>query len=91
MKGLKRVFFDYHASKRMLQRGLEFNLDICDTKQRIYETVLCGIISRAKNSRKRTVFYKYFNDNISFFVFCKENKRRGSYEVKSVIIQEGRE
>jgi len=91
VEGLKRIFFDYHASKRMLQRGLQFNLDICDTEQRIYETVSCGSISGTKKSRKRIVFYKYFNDNISFFVFCIENKRRGSYEIKSIIIQEGRE
>ena len=88
---MKKVFFDSHASKRMLQRGLEFNLDICDTEQRICETVLCDNLSRTKKSRKRIVFYKYFHDNLSFFVFCINNKRKDSYEVKSVIIQKGRE
>jgi len=75
----------------MLQRGLEFNLGICDMKQRIYDTVLCGNASKTKKSRKRIIFYKYFHDNLSFFVFCIENKKRESYEVKSIIIQKGRE
>ena len=88
---MKKVFFDPHSSKRLMQRGFEFNLDVCDAEQRIHETISCGNISKTKKSGQRVVFYKYFTDNLSFFVFCIHNKRRGSYEVKSIIIQEGRE
>ncbi len=88
---MKKIFFDDHSIRRLVQRSSKFSLDVFDARKRACEAILCGNISKTKKSRRRTVFYRYYHDNLSFFVFCIENKRRGSYEVKSIIIQEGRE
>jgi hypothetical protein len=80
VSGLKRIYFDDHSIMRLAQRSSEFSLDIFDARKRACETILCGNVSKTKKSRRRKVFYRYYDDNLSFFVFCIENKRRGSYE-----------
>lgn len=90
----KIIDIDAHAFFRMLERGIQFGLDHYETKERAFETVKNAQISTRKHrSNKNTTYYKYFNDNLSFYVVCKQKEfdEHILAVIKTVIIETGRE
>lgn len=74
----------------MLERGLKYGLDYYETKDRAYTTIRTGKIANRKHSSGRySTYYRYFNDNMSFYVICRE--LRNQVLIKTVIIEEGKE
>ena len=74
----------------MLERGLQHRLDYHETKNRVYNTVRSAKFSKRKHlSRRHKTYYNYFNDNLSFYVICKEHKNQ--ILIKTVIIEKGKE
>jgi hypothetical protein len=83
------IEYEEHAFIRLTNRSCQFGLDLYETLERIEETIAEGRLSRSKRSKKNVVYYKYFHDNLSFFVFCR--KCFGGFVIKTIIISEGRE
>ena len=84
-----KIDLEEHAFVRLTHRCCQFGLNIYESLERIKETITEGKLSRSKYSRHHAVYYKYFNDNHSFFVVCRKCQR--GFVVKTVIITEGRE
>ncbi len=76
MVNLKKIIdIETHALFRALERGAEFGLDYYETKDRAFKTVRFGKLAKRKHlSKKNTVYYLYFKDNLSFYVICQENE-----------------
>lgn len=85
------LIIDYkrHASKRLIMRSCDLGLNFDDALKRVKETIYKGRLSRTKRSKQNVIYYKYFADNISFFVICKKFTNR--VVVKTVILRKGRE
>ncbi len=78
----------------MLERGIQFGLDYHETKERVFETVRNGRTStKIQAVGRKVVYHKYFNDNLSFYVICKEREFEEfvSVLIKTIIIKTGRE
>lgn len=92
---LKSIKFEAHALIRLTQRSARYGLSHEEAKERVIETIKAGKKSQRKHKsriRRRTAYYRYFSDNLSFYVICKENKfgMGKKYIVKTVIIEKGR-
>jgi hypothetical protein len=83
------IDLEEHAFVRLSDRSCQFGLNTYESLERIKETIIEGKLSSSKYSRRYLVYYKYFNDNLSFFVVCRKCRR--GFVVKTVIITEGRE
>ncbi len=96
MGRLKKKIIDIeaHAFSRMLERGSKFGLDYYNTKDRVFETVRLGRLSKRKHlSKKNKTYYQYFKDNLSLYVICQEEELRDYIKclIRTVIIEKGRE
>lgn len=90
----KIIDIEAHALFRMLERGLKFGLDYCEMKERAFNTVRLGKLTKRKHiSKMHKTYYQYFKDNLSFYVVCKEKIFQDyiKYLIKTVIIEQGRE
>ena len=95
MIGLKKKIIDIeaHALFRMLERGSEFGLNYYETKDRAFKTARLGKLAKRKHlSGKNKTYYRYFNDNLSFYVVCQEKEFEDYIKclIRTVIIEEGR-
>lgn len=92
---LKNVVIDIedHALYRMIERGSQFGLSFQDVESRVWSTVRKAKLGRKHQSREYTTFYGYFKDNVSLYVICEksEDAKEIRYQIKTVIIEEGRE
>lgn len=90
----KVVDIDEHALLRAEERGQQHGLNYIETTQRIFTTVKRGEPAKRKHlSRIGITYYRYFQDNLAFYVMCQE-KEFPEYTkilIKTVIIEEGRE
>ncbi len=88
------IDIETHAFFRMLERGAQFGLEYYETKDRAFKTIKNGKKSNRKHlSNKHVTYCSYFNDNLSFYVVCRE-KEDLCYKwvlIKTVIIENGRE
>jgi hypothetical protein len=84
-----RIDYERHASNRLINRCSRFGLNADEASLRVEETLLYGRLSRKKYSKRNLVYYKYFYDNISFFVVCRTCA--DGFIVKTVILSKGRE
>ena len=84
-----RIEYDKHALTRLYKRSYEIGLDLEEAFKRLEETVQRGILSCSKYSKQNLVYYKYFHDNISFFVIC--DKIPKGLIVQTIIMKRGRE
>lgn len=90
----KIIDLEAHALFRMLERGSEYGLDYYETKERAFQAVRCGRLTKKKHiSKKNKTYYHYFCDNLSFYVICQEKQCNGyiKYLIRTVIIEEGKE
>ena len=90
----KVIDIEVHALFRTLERGSEFGLDYYDTKDRAFSTVRSGKFANRKHlSRRYNTYYRYFGDNVSFYVVCKvtEFDDCTQFLIKTIIIEKGRE
>ena len=90
----KVIDIDAHAFFRMVERGIQVGLNLHETQQRAFQTVRAGKCSHHKHKSKyHTTYYSYSNDNLSFYVICKEKPCEDYVKVliKTVIIERGRE
>lgn len=92
----KIVEFEVHAWIRLLQRASLYGLTYVDARNRVIETVKLGKESKRKHLARHggnKTYHKYFADNLSFYVICKEKvfRENREYWIKTVIIEEGRE
>jgi len=83
------VDYEKHAFIRLTHWSCQFGLDLYESMRRTEETIVEGRLSKSKHSKSNVVYYKYFNDNLSFFVFCR--RYQNGLIVKTVLICEGRE
>ena len=83
------IRYDKHAIIRVYQRSCHFGIDAGELFRRVNETVIHSKISISKTSNQNKVYYRYYYDNLSVFVFCKRHKQ--FCIIKTVIIKEGRE
>ena len=90
----KIIDVEGHCLFRMIERGVKCGLGYEETKRRAFETVRrSGASKRKHRSRRNKTYYAYFEDNLSFYVICKE-KEYEKYKkvvIKTVIIEQGRE
>ena len=83
------IRYEKHATKRLLKRSCYFDIDEEEAFIRTEETLFEGRLSKTKHSKHNKVYYKYYQDNLSFFVVV---QRRGMFWIiKTVIIRRGRE
>lgn len=92
----KRVIIDIeaHALFRTLERGLKFGLNYYETKERVFKAVRVGKLAKRKHlSTEGKTYYHYFQDNLSFYVICREKELEEYVKmvIKTVIIEQGRE
>lgn len=90
----KIIAVDTHAFYRTVERGIKFGLDYYETRSRVFQTVREGHLSIRKHlSKIHKTYHKYFNDNISFYVVCKEKEYKDCIKclIKTIIIEVGRE
>ena len=90
----KVIDIESHSFFRLLERGLKFGLNYYETKERAFTVVREGKLAKRKHlSKKYKTYYKYFNDNLSFYVICNELEKRDYIKIliKTVIIEMGRE
>lgn len=91
----KRIIdIEAHSFFRMLERGSKFGLNYYETKEKAFETVKSGrLVKRKHLSKKHKTYYRYFKDNLSFYVICQEKEFENYIKVliKTVIIERGRE
>ncbi|MBN1645358.1 hypothetical protein JW851_04985 [Candidatus Woesearchaeota archaeon] len=86
----KIIDIESHAFFRMLERGTQYGLEFRETKNRAYNTIKLGKLSKRKHfSKKHKTYYNYFNDNLSFYVICKEYKNQ--ILIRTIIIEKGKE
>lgn len=90
----KIIHIETHALLRIIERGERFGLTFEETKERVFQVIKTGSCPNKKHlSINHCTYYKYFNDNLSFYVICEEKK--GEFQnkilVKTIIIEEGRE
>jgi len=83
------IRYEKHAERMLMKRSCKCGIHYFESSLRVKETVLYGRLSSTKQSRKNIVYYKYFNDNLSFFVICRGFK--DFLIIKTVIIKRGRE
>jgi hypothetical protein len=83
------IDLEEHAFVRLTDRSCQFGLDIYEALERVTQTISESKLSKSKYSRCHLIYYKYFHDNLSFFVVCRKCKK--GFVVKTVIITEGRE
>ncbi|PIU21881.1 MAG: hypothetical protein COT15_00050 [Candidatus Diapherotrites archaeon CG08_land_8_20_14_0_20_34_12] len=93
---LEGIKFEAHAFARLIQRSCQYGLSWREARERIIETIRNGKESKRKHlskKREHKTYCKYFADNLSFYVICKEKKfsEYKKYWVKTVIIETGRE
>ena len=88
----KIVDIETHSFFRMLERGLRYNLDYYETKERAFDAVRKGRSSKKHLSKNHKTYYKYYKDNLSFYVVCKEKEFEDYIRcvIKTVIIEKGR-
>jgi len=84
----KPINIESHAFFRMLERGIQHGLNYYETKERTYITVRLGKYSKKHKSKANKTYCHYFNDNLAFYVICKENKNQ--ILIKTVIIEKGK-
>jgi hypothetical protein len=85
----KKIHLSVHCSLRILERGLSFGLDYEETKERIFQTLKYGNISKRKhNSHDWLTYKRYFHDNLSFYVVFGE--RKNIVMIKTIIIEKGK-
>lgn len=92
----KEIFIEIeaHAFLRMLDRASQYGFNYYECKERAFETVRLGKLAQIKHlSRHYETYYKYFRDNISFYVVCQTREFEGFTKIliKTVIIEKGRE
>ncbi len=90
----KIIDIEVHALFRVLERGLKFNLDYYETKERVFKTVRLDKLARRKHlSKECKTYYCYFRDNLAFYVICKEKEFENYVKtsIKTIIIERGRE
>ncbi len=88
------IDFDPHALYRLYERGSQFGLDPYEAQRRAQETILSGqFASRKHLSKIHRTYYRYFSDNLSFYVVCKEIDldEPTTHLVKTIIIERGRQ
>ncbi len=88
------VDIDAHALLRTIERGIQFGLSYEETRRRIYETVRQKRCARRKHcSRIGKTYYRYYADNLSFYVMCREKETENYIKIviKTIIIERGRE
>ncbi len=95
MKKRLQIVIEKHAFFRLIQRAEVYGLGYEEARERTFSTVKNGKSARRKHLPKEMgdkTYYNYFNDNLAFYVVCKEkiNKVR-MVKIKTVIIEEGRE
>lgn len=83
------IRYEKHAEKMLIIRSCELGIDAFEAYLRARETICYGRASATKSSRRNKVYYKYYHDNISFFVICKKSDE--FCIIKTVIIKRGRE
>lgn len=87
-----RIHIEDHALFRMIERGIERNLDLHETRKRAFETIMIGNEALSRHaSGKHTTYVKYFGDGLCFYVICDRHQSPGntSFVIKTVIIEEG--
>ncbi len=90
----KIIDIEAHALFRMLERGQQFNLSYDETQERAFKAVQTGNLAKRKHfSSRGKTYYHYFQDNLSFYVICRERELEEYLKIliKTVIIEEGRE
>jgi len=90
----KIIDIEVHALFRALERGSEFGLNYYETKDRAFKTAKLGKLAKRKHlSRKNRTYYRYFKDNLSFYVIYPEEEFEEYIKclIKTVIIEKGRE
>lgn len=90
----REIDFDTHALLRLVERGQQFGLNCYECHERVMQAICSRKPARWKHlSRKYKTYHCYFNDNLSFFVVCKEKviSKKLNITVKTVIIEEGKE
>jgi len=84
-----RIDYDSHALKRLIKRSCYFGIDQEEAFIRVRETLAESRRSKTKYSKCNHVYYKYYYDNISFFVVV--HKKNACWIIKTVIMKRGRE
>ena len=82
------IRFNRHAMKRLIWRSCLIGMDPEEAFIRINETITEGRISRTKHSKRNKIYYRYYHDNFSFFVFV--HKQKKFWIIKTIIIERGR-
>lgn len=82
------IIIKTHALFRLVERGQKFGLNYFEARERAFQTVRRGKISKRKH-KSRLTYYHYFPDNLSLYVICE--KVGNKILIKSVIIEKGRE
>ncbi len=83
-----KIRISTHCAFRAIERGLAYNLDYQETHDRIMLTARSGRKSKKHNSHGSVTYYRYFPDNLTFYVVC--IKKGGIMLIKTVIIEKGR-
>jgi hypothetical protein len=83
------IDFDSHALKRLIKRSCYLGIDQEEAFIRVRETLAERHRSKTKYSKHNDVYYKYYHDNISFFVIV--HKQYMCWIIKTVIMKRGRE
>ncbi|MEK6972469.1 MAG: hypothetical protein AABW72_00315 [archaeon] len=92
---LESIKFEAHALMRLRQRSCQYGLSFQEARKRIIETIKTRNRTKKKHIAKTmwyVTYYRYFSDNLSFYVICKENKFgvNKKYLIKTIIIEYGR-
>lgn len=95
MTNKTEIVIEKHAFFRLIQRAEKHGLSYEEAEERAFSTVKKGKLSKRKHlpqKKEDLTFYNYFQDNLSFYVICKEkiNKVK-KIKIKTVIIEEGKE
>jgi hypothetical protein len=83
------IDFDSHALKRLIKRSCYFGINQEEAFIRVSETLAESRQSKTKHSKRNHVYYKYYHDNISFFVIV--HKQSSCWTIRTVIMKRGRE
>ena len=83
------IDYDSHALNRLIKRSCYLGIDQEEAFIRVRETLAESRRSKTKHSKRNHVYYKYYYDNISFFVVV--HKHNICWIIKTVIIKRGRE
>ncbi|MFH1072847.1 MAG: hypothetical protein V1743_05450 [Nanoarchaeota archaeon] len=86
------IRFDPHALYRLIERSRSFGVPEEESRQRVLLTIRTGNRSQKHRSKRHSTFYRYFEDNLSYFVICRRYKKNNQrlFIVKTVIIERGR-